>query len=106
MSDFLNSLQKLSSAEEFFSALKVDYDPPVVKVNRLHILKRFNDYLAAAGLPGDKDDATLSVLYAEHLTKAYNDFVKSDAVTEKVFKVFKQAAGEAFVPLTSIERSL
>jgi nitrogenase-stabilizing/protective protein len=38
------------------------------------------------------------------LRGAYEDFVKSDAVTEKVFKVFKMHEPEqVFIPLTNIK---
>jgi len=40
MSEIVNALGKLSSAEEFMNFLGVEYDQHVVNVNRLHILKR------------------------------------------------------------------
>jgi nitrogenase-stabilizing/protective protein len=86
-SDLDLDLDELSSAEDFLDYFKVPYDPAVVHVNRLHILQRFHDYLAKIAMPDD-DDAKRSI-YTEWLTKAYNDFVASDAQTEKVFKVFK-----------------
>ncbi len=106
MSKFLNSLAGLSSAEEFLEFLKVPYDAKVVSVNRLHILKRFHDYLGQSGLPGDSsDDAALGQAYAQALERAYGDFVVSTAVQEKVFKVFQRAeSGKAFVPLSAISR--
>jgi nitrogenase-stabilizing/protective protein len=42
----LSNLEKLHSAEDFFSCLKVDFDPAMVRVARLHILKRMGKYLA------------------------------------------------------------
>ena len=91
MSEFLSALNKLSSAEDFFAFLDVSVDPDVVKVNRLHILKRFNQYIAEAGLPGGLDEAALKPAYAAHLAKAYEDFTHTTGVAEKMFKVFKQA---------------
>jgi nitrogenase-stabilizing/protective protein len=72
-----------------------------VQVNRLHILQRFHNYLSKATLP-DGDDAR-RVLHAKLLQQAYQDFVKSDAQTEKVFKVFHMHESKThFVPLSSI----
>jgi nitrogenase-stabilizing/protective protein len=45
MSAFLDQMSGLSSAEDFFKALDVPFDEHVVRVNRLHILKRMHDYL-------------------------------------------------------------
>lgn len=88
-SEFDLDLDELSSAEDFLEYFGVTYDPAVVHVNRLHILQRFHDYLAGvAEMP--VDDLARRTLYAEQLSRAYNDFVTSDARTEKVFKVFRQ----------------
>ncbi len=45
MSLIVEKLKGLSSAEEFFATLEVDYDPKVVAVSRLHILKRMGQLL-------------------------------------------------------------
>jgi nitrogenase-stabilizing/protective protein len=43
------------------------------------------------------------VVYVTALKQAYQDFVKSDALTEKVFKVFHMHEPQTqFVPLSSI----
>lgn len=107
MREFLDTLAGLSSAEEFLDFLKVPYDPQVVRVNRLHILKRFHDYIGQSGLSDDMDSAALGQAYTQALEHAYTDFVTSNAVTEKVFKVFKQAEASKkanFVPLTAVSR--
>lgn len=101
-SPFLAEMNSLSAAEDFFEALAVPFDPHVVRVNRLHILKRFSDYLKREDMNGLTDEE-LRALYREKLAMAHADFVKSDAVTEKVFKVFKDANGKAFVGLEEIE---
>lgn len=104
MTSFRDTLANLSSAEDFFSVLGVPYDEAVVRVNRLHILKRFNDYLRAEQQAlEDADDATAKAVHATCLARAHADFVTSDAVTEGVFKVFKQARGQGFVSLDQIE---
>jgi nitrogenase-stabilizing/protective protein len=107
MGEFLDTLSGLSSAEEFLDFLKVPYDPHVVSVNRLHILKRFHDYIGRSELPGDLDSVALGQAYTQALEQAYADFVTSNGVTEKVFKVFHRAESSkkaSFVPLTAVSR--
>lgn len=104
MSELRDQLAKLSSAEDFLNLLEIPYDEHVVQVNRLHILKRFHDYLKRSPNVDALDDNDLRILYVALLTKAYTDFVSSDAVTEKVFKVFHQAMGVSHVGLDKISR--
>jgi nitrogenase-stabilizing/protective protein len=86
-SEFDLDMDELSSAEDFLDYFGIAYDPSVVHVNRLHILQRFHDYLdGIEEMPGS--DAEKYSLYAGLLDSAYHDFVESDALTEKVFKVF------------------
>lgn len=103
MCDFTARFRSASSAEDFLALLEVPYDPKVVAINRLHILKRFHDYMAR-DRPGDgeADKPALATL----LRRAYEDFVTSDAVTEKVFKVFQcQPGRQAFVGLETLKRA-
>jgi nitrogenase-stabilizing/protective protein len=86
-SEFELDMDELSSAEDFLDYFGIAYDASVVHVNRLHILQRFHDYLAGVDEMPQNDDEKHN-LYAGMLDSAYNDFVKSDALTEKVFKVF------------------
>jgi nitrogenase-stabilizing/protective protein len=86
-SELQDDLEELVSAEDFLEYFDIDYDPSVVHVNRLHILQRYHDYIAAeTSLPEDED--VLRDLYRSLLLKAYDDFVNSNALTEKVFRVF------------------
>ena len=95
-------LDELSSAEDFLDYFGIEYLPSVVHVNRLHILQRFHNYLADVSEMPEDDDARRR-LYADLLQGAYEDFVKSDAVTEKVFKVFHMnEPQQVFVPLTDL----
>lgn len=87
-SEFDLDLDELSSAEEFLDYFEVAYDASVVHVNRLHILQRFHDYLKKVS-EQPADEAEKRQLYADKLHQAYNDFVDSDARSEKVFKVFR-----------------
>ena len=85
--DFALDLEELSSAEDFLDYFGIEYEPAVVHVNRLHILQRFHDYLAGVEeMPADA--AKRRALHADLLARAYQDFLTSDAATEKVFRVF------------------
>ncbi|OYY93938.1 MAG: nitrogen fixation protein NifW [Hydrogenophilales bacterium 28-61-23] len=97
-----DALEDLESAEDFLNYFDVGFDPAVVHVNRLHILQRYHNYLAQAGALPESEAARREV-YTTLLTRAYQDFVASDALTEKVFKVFRMHEPQtAFVPLSSI----
>lgn len=48
------------------------------------------------------DDQALQTLYVKLLSQSYQDFVVSDAVSEKVFKVFHQAMGVSHVSLEKV----
>lgn len=97
------AMNELSSAEEFLGFFGVEYDASVVQVNRLHILQRFHDYLAHNPAP-EADENARREHFRSFLELAYTDFTRSDALTEKVFAVFKKASGTAFVPLGAIQR--
>jgi len=97
-----DDLLDLSAAEDFFAALNVPFAARVVRVNRLHILKRYHDYLAGQDGVG-LDPAALRQAHREALARAHDDFVSSDAVTERVFKVFQQVKGSAFLGLDAVE---
>ena len=104
--NFEDDLEDLESAEDFLQYFAVTYEPSVVHVNRLHILQRFHDYLLKASDAMPADEAAKRAVYKKLLELAYQDFVESDAQTEKVFKVFNMGIGEpetAFVPLTDIK---
>lgn len=103
LEDFQDEMEELSSAEDFLNYFDVDYDQRIVHVNRLHILQRYHDYLdnAENSLP-DSEDA-IRVVYKKLLERAYQDFVNSDAKTEKVLKIYKmQGPQETFVSLDQL----
>ncbi len=104
MGTFFDRLKALSSAEDFFAFFAVAYEVPVVQVNRLHILKRFYQYLhKEEGLDG-LCEVELYRRYRELLAHAYADFVRSTPAQEKVFKVFQDAGGTQHVRVESLQR--
>ena len=88
----LEQLSKLSSAEEFFQFLEVPYDPAVLSVARLHILRRMGDNLRNRST--DMNEEALSDNFRACLKQAYQDFVCSTPIKERVFKVLKDAVGQ------------
>ena len=106
MDGLTERLKALSSAEDFLHFFGVAYEERVVHVNRLHILKRFYQYLHQSdGLAG-LDDIELFRRYRELLARAYQDFTTSSAQKEKVFKVFQDAGGTQHVSLGTLRDSL
>jgi nitrogenase-stabilizing/protective protein len=107
MEDFLTRLKALSSAEDFLQFFGVPFDPAVVNVSRLHILKRFFQYLRqqSESLP-QGDEVALFTTYRGLLVQAYGDFVKSTPAQEKVFKVFQDVGGRQHVSLDNLKASM
>ena len=103
MSELELDMDELQSAEDFLEYFAIEYDQKVVHVNRLHILQRYHDYISKQGaLP--KDEEAQRAMYREMLQQAYDDFVNSDALTEKVFKVFHMhEPQEGFVSIDKIK---
>lgn len=98
-------LQDLVSAEDFLEYFQINYDADRVKVYRLHILQRFHDYLAQQKANQLNDEAEKQAVYTQLLQQAYQDFVTSDAQTEKVFKVFRRdEPQEVKITLDSIRK--
>lgn len=101
---FEEEMEELESAEDFLQYFQLDYEPSVVHVNRLHILQRFHDYLTKASAEMPAHETAKRAVYTKLLQRAYQDFVESNAQTEKVFKVFSMGEPQtAFVALTDIK---
>ncbi|EGV27907.1 Nitrogenase-stabilizing/protective protein nifW [Thiorhodococcus drewsii AZ1] len=100
--DFDLDMSELSSAEDFLEYFGIQYEQSLVQVNRLHILQRFHDYLAKVDEMPAETQARWT-LHADLLRQAYQDFVGSDAKTEKVFRVFHMHEPRtASVPLSDL----
>lgn len=98
-------LAGLSSAEEFFEYFALPYDRAILNVSRLHILKRFNQYLAKAGGLDKLAGRDAYSRCREFLAQAYRDFLTSSGIEEKIFRVFQQAQGIQTVRLDSLRRA-
>jgi nitrogenase-stabilizing/protective protein len=106
MEDFLQKLKELSSAEDFLQYFGVPFDQAVVNVSRLHILKRFFQYIRQEKLQAQTDELVLYTAYRDRLVQAYADFVCSTPAQEKVFKVFQDTDGRQHVSLERLRESL
>ncbi len=106
METFLLQLKELSSAEDFLQYFGVPFDQHVVNVSRLHILKRFFQYIRQENLLAPSNEIALYAAYREQLMKAYSDFVSSTPAQEKVFKVFQDTDGRQHVSLDSLRATM
>ena len=102
----LKALQALHSAEDFFDYLELPYDPAVLRVQRLHILKRMGQYLSTIEVT--EDDAAVKAAARDTLARAYEDLIASGPLEQRLFKVLKEhdpnrpAVPANFVPLSSL----
>jgi len=96
MNAMIQQLTQFSAAEEFLDYFGIPYEESVVNVNRLHILKRFYQYLRQEKVSAELDEITMFKHYRSSLMRAYEDFVHSTAAREKVFKVFQDADAKSF----------
>jgi nitrogenase-stabilizing/protective protein len=102
--DVLAKLKTYSSAEDFFTGLGVPFDPARLSVARLHILKRMGEYLGGDDLEGLPDRVVIARCRT-YLERAYQDFVSSGPLEQRVFKVLKDAVAPPsnFVALDELE---
>lgn len=83
----LAQFNQLKDAEDYFQFFGLSYDPKVVNINRLHILRKFSQLVQDQ----DKSQSEEQKLnaYRQALQTAYNLFLTSSSVEQKLFKVFK-----------------
>jgi nitrogenase-stabilizing/protective protein len=83
----LAQFNQLKDAEDYFQFFGLSYDPQVVNVNRLHILRKFSQLVQA--IDKDQSEAELLAVYGQALQTAYTLFLTSTSVEQKLFKVFQ-----------------
>ncbi|MDC0833246.1 nitrogenase-stabilizing/protective protein NifW [Geitlerinema sp. CS-897] len=83
----LARFNQLKDAEEYFDFFELPYDPQVVNINRLHILRKFSQLVEAEAKT--KSEEELLEIYRQALINAYNVFLTSSGVEQKLFKVFQ-----------------
>ncbi|MGD1948703.1 MAG: nitrogenase-stabilizing/protective protein NifW [Leptolyngbyaceae cyanobacterium] len=87
LSRTLALFNQLKDAEDYFQFFGLAYDPQVVNVNRLHILRKFSQLVQ----DDDKSQPEAQRLdaYRQALQTAYDLFLTSSSVEQKLFKVFQ-----------------
>lgn len=89
MTGTIDEFKQLVDTEEFLKFFNLPYDQKFVNVNRLHILKKFSQYIKEI----DENSPDLSPeerlnQYSLALQKAYQVFLESTPHEQKLFKVF------------------
>lgn len=105
MSTIAQRLTELSAAEEFLDFFGIPYEQAVLNVSRLHILKRFYQYMRQEQGLDALDEIEVFKRLRTRLAQAYGDFVRSTPAREKVFKVFQDAQHKS-VTLDSLRMTL
>ncbi|HET9552813.1 MAG TPA: nitrogenase-stabilizing/protective protein NifW [Anaeromyxobacteraceae bacterium] len=98
-----DELSRIDGAEELFELLDVAYDPALLRVNRLSVLRRFRLELAAADREGPEcqGDEARRARCREALRRAHDSFRAASAQEQRLFRVL--APGEA--PLVTLGRA-
>jgi len=105
MNTLVKRLSTLSSAEDFLDFFGLKYEESVLNVSRLHILKRFFQYIRQEQAMDIMDEVEMFRRLHALLAKSYADFVQSTPAKEKVFKVLQSADGQR-VSLDSLRQTL
>jgi nitrogenase-stabilizing/protective protein len=96
------TLLECRDAEDYFAALDLPFDPQVLRVNRLHILRMFGPALQAY-LTGPVDDEPRAAeRLRSALAAAHDTFTSSTALDHRLFKVLRDRAPRGFVPLDGV----
>ena len=83
----LAQFNTLKDAEEYFEFFGLPYEPQIVNINRLHILRKFSQLVRAED--PNQSEAELLSAYQQALQSAYEVFLTSSGVEQKLFKVFQ-----------------
>jgi nitrogenase-stabilizing/protective protein len=105
MNTLAQRLAQLSAAEEFLDFFGIPYQQSVLNVSRLHILKRFYQYMRKEQGLDALDDIEMFKRLRARLSQSYGDFVRSTPAREKVFKVLQNADSKS-VSLDSLRMTL
>ena len=105
MNTLTEQLKQLSAAEDFLNFFGLPYQEAVLNVSRLHILKRFYQYMRQEQCLDGLDEIEMYKRLRSLLAKSYADFVDSTPAREKVFKVLQNADSKS-VSLDSLRMTM
>jgi nitrogenase-stabilizing/protective protein len=105
MNTLAQRLTQLSSAEEFLEFFGIPYEQSVLNVSRLHILKRFYQYMRQESGLDALNELDMFKRLRTLLAKSYDDFLRSTPAKEKVFKVLQDANSKS-VSVASLRKTL
>ncbi|KLL12566.1 hypothetical protein FrCorBMG51_04340 [Protofrankia coriariae] len=97
----LARFRQCATAEDYFQALDVPFDPKVVAVNRLHILRHFSRAVARTDAENPAPGERLAA-YRAALVASYEAFTTAGALDHRLFKVLADRAPQAFVALDTV----
>lgn len=91
MTRTLAEFETLRDAEEYFTFFGLDYDPQVVNVNRLHILRKFSQAIKTISASSESlSETEILTQYQQALQDAYTLFLTSNSIEQKLFGVFQR----------------
>ncbi|SBW24764.1 MULTISPECIES: nitrogenase-stabilizing/protective protein NifW [Protofrankia] len=97
----LAQFRRCGTAEDYFQALDVPFDPRVVAVNRLHILRHFSPAVARIDAENSSPEDRLAA-YRAALVASYEAFTTATALDHRLFKVLADRAPQAFVAVDTV----
>lgn len=90
MTESLAKFKQIVNAEDYFKFFQLPYDSQIVNVNRLHILQKFSQYIKEIDAAhSDLSDQDRLSQYRAALQQAYEVFLTSTPLEQKLFKVFR-----------------
>lgn len=91
MSFTLDDFNKITDAEDYFEFFQLPYDRNFVNVNRLHILKKFSQFIDEINASSaDLSEEEKLNKYRDALIQAYEVFLSKSPLETKLFKVFNE----------------
>lgn len=85
----LAEFNQITDAEAYFEFFDIAYDPKILNVNRLHILRKFSQLIQAIDTDKSLSEFDKLTAYRQALLTAYSVFLSSSGVEQKLFKVFQ-----------------